>query len=155
MLQTGGIFNAWATDLGQPVSRGSLANLSGGHVENQIQTWHEESEDDTHFVYKNGASKAKFKLAMEESSSSHSPENTVKSNGEVSASWQMKTRCLSFAVSVREMFSYTKATILGQARYFTSRNEEEAAKAELLAAKMQVEAANSAENAKKKINKAP
>ncbi|KAJ4851075.1 hypothetical protein Tsubulata_009592 [Turnera subulata] len=65
----------------------------------------------------------------------------------------MKKGCLSFAVSLQESFRNIKATVVGQAKQITARNEKEAAAAELQAEKMQVEAADEAEKAKKRLEK--
>ncbi|KAL3733042.1 hypothetical protein ACJRO7_022549 [Eucalyptus globulus] len=60
--------------------------------------------------------------------------------------------CLSFAVSVQEGLRYVKALLLGQAKKMRARNEREATEADLRTAKMQVDAADAAEDAKKRIH---
>ncbi|PON85717.1 hypothetical protein TorRG33x02_184470 [Trema orientale] len=64
-----------------------------------------------------------------------------------------KKDCLSFFVSLKEGFQYVKASIVGQAKKLTARNEREATEADLKAAKMQVEAADAAEDAKSRLQK--
>ncbi|KAK3423450.1 hypothetical protein EUGRSUZ_F00437 [Eucalyptus grandis] len=63
-----------------------------------------------------------------------------------------KKECLSFAVSVQEGLRYVKALLLGQAKKMRARNEREATEADLRTAKMQVDAADAAEDAKKRIH---
>ncbi|CAK7347290.1 unnamed protein product [Dovyalis caffra] len=77
----------------------------------------------------------------------------TKRNEELSVMSRMKKDCLFFTVSLKESFSYIKAIFVGQAKKMTARSEKEAAAAELQAEKMQVEAANEAENVKNKIDK--
>ncbi|XP_062108996.1 uncharacterized protein LOC133819706 [Humulus lupulus] len=64
-----------------------------------------------------------------------------------------KQGCLSFLVSLKEGYHYFKASIFGLTKKATARNEREATEAELRAEKMQVEAADAAEDAKAKIHK--
>ncbi|KAK7301085.1 hypothetical protein RJT34_11945 [Clitoria ternatea] len=66
---------------------------------------------------------------------------------------RLRTSCLSFAVSVQESFIYVKAFFVGQAKTVTAKNEKEASAAELEATKMQVEAADTAEDIKNRLNK--
>ncbi|GFS44096.1 hypothetical protein Acr_00g0088390 [Actinidia rufa] len=72
---------------------------------------------------------------------------------EQSVAASMKKNCLSFAASVQESFRSLKATLVGQAKKVTARNEKEATEAYLQTAKMQVEAADDAEETKKSLNK--
>ncbi|KAL5705481.1 hypothetical protein ACHQM5_023779 [Ranunculus cassubicifolius] len=58
---------------------------------------------------------------------------------------------LSFTTSVQEGFRHMKATIVGQAKKITARNEKEASEADLQTAKMQVDATNEAEETKKRL----
>ncbi|XWS24006.1 hypothetical protein CRYUN_Cryun28dG0064200 [Craigia yunnanensis] len=60
---------------------------------------------------------------------------------------RIKKACLAFGVSLQEGFRYVKAILVG------TRNEKEATAAALQAQKMQVEAANEAENTKETIYK--
>ncbi|KAK8552118.1 hypothetical protein V6N13_120541 [Hibiscus sabdariffa] len=66
---------------------------------------------------------------------------------------RLKKDCLAFGVSLQEGFRYVKATVVGQAKKLTAKDEKEAATADLQAQKMQVEAADEAENNKKRIYK--
>ncbi|KAK7385408.1 hypothetical protein VNO78_31126 [Psophocarpus tetragonolobus] len=66
---------------------------------------------------------------------------------------RLKKGCISFAASIQEGFRYVKAFFVGQAKTITARNEKEASEAELEATKMQVEAADAAEDIKNKLNK--
>ncbi|GAV85398.1 hypothetical protein CFOL_v3_28835 [Cephalotus follicularis] len=77
-------------------------------------------------------------------SSSSSLSSTVISN--------IKKKCLSLTVSLQEGFRYVKAFFVGKAKKMTARNEKEASAADLETAKMQVEAADEAEDKKKKLN---
>ncbi|KAK1300853.1 hypothetical protein QJS10_CPB13g00277 [Acorus calamus] len=54
--------------------------------------------------------------------------------------------------SIIESFQYIKATIVGQVRKVRARDEKEATEAELTTAKMQVEAADAAEDRKHHLN---
>ncbi|KAF9687429.1 hypothetical protein SADUNF_Sadunf02G0092500 [Salix dunnii] len=63
-----------------------------------------------------------------------------------------KKECLSFTVSFKESFNYIKPIFVGRTKKVTARNEKEAG-AELKVEKMQVEAANEAENVKNKTDK--
>ncbi|XP_062165472.1 uncharacterized protein LOC133871995 isoform X2 [Alnus glutinosa] len=92
---------------------------------------------------------------MEEIRSSPPPaaSNTMRKQ-ETSATSRMKKDCLWFAASMQEGFGYAKAGFIGlQTKKLTARNEKEATEADLLAAKMQVEAADAAEEAKKRLDK--
>ncbi|KAK8642695.1 hypothetical protein V6N13_012032 [Hibiscus sabdariffa] len=66
---------------------------------------------------------------------------------------RLKKDCLAFGISLQEGFRYVKATIVGQAKKLKAKDEKEAATADLQAQKMQVEAADEAENNKKRIYK--
>ncbi|OAY23167.1 uncharacterized protein LOC110606336 [Manihot esculenta] len=79
--------------------------------------------------------------------------STSKRRPGTSAMSRMKKDCLYFTVSLQEGFRYVKATILGQALKITAKNEKEATAADLQATKMQVEAADEAENIKKRLEK--
>ncbi|XVE95156.1 hypothetical protein REPUB_Repub02eG0072200 [Reevesia pubescens] len=89
------------------------------------------------------------------------PLNTSKTIGtsatnkeqETSAMSRIKKDCLAFGVSLQEGFRYVKAILVGQAKKRKARNEKEATAAELQTQKMQVEAADEAENSKEKIYK--
>ncbi|OMO50817.1 hypothetical protein CCACVL1_30234 [Corchorus capsularis] len=89
----------------------------------------------------------------------HSPplntSKTTAANREQQASAVSRIRrdCLAFGVSLREGLRYVKAIFVGQAKRLTARNEQEATRAELRAQKMQVEAADEAEDTKKRIYK--
>ncbi|XP_021903577.1 stress response protein NST1 isoform X2 [Carica papaya] len=64
---------------------------------------------------------------------------------------RVKKGCLSLSVSLQEGFRDFKAFFIGQAKKLTARNEKEATEADLATAKMEVEAADDAENMKKRI----
>ncbi|KAF2299819.1 hypothetical protein P3X46_021200 [Hevea brasiliensis] len=66
---------------------------------------------------------------------------------------RLKKECLSFTVSLQECFRSIKATLVGQAKKITARNEKEATAADLQASKTQIEAADEAENIKKRLDK--
>ncbi|XP_030542782.1 uncharacterized protein LOC115749898 [Rhodamnia argentea] len=72
--------------------------------------------------------------------------------GTSSAISRAKKECLSFTVSLQEGLRYVKALLLGQAKKTRARNEREAAEADLWTAKMQVDAADAAEDAKRRIH---
>ncbi|XP_050234942.1 uncharacterized protein LOC126683149 [Mercurialis annua] len=76
---------------------------------------------------------------------------TADANQEKSAMSRVKKECLSFAVSVQESFRYIKAKLVGQAKKITARNEKEVAAADLQASKMEVQAADEAENLKNSL----
>ncbi|CAH8265194.1 unnamed protein product [Arabidopsis lyrata] len=65
---------------------------------------------------------------------------------------RVKTNCLSMAVSCQEGFSYVKAFFVGQTKRLTAKNEKEATEAHLTETKMQVDATDEAENAKKRLH---
>ncbi|KAG7574094.1 hypothetical protein ISN44_As09g023130 [Arabidopsis suecica] len=65
---------------------------------------------------------------------------------------RVKTNCLSVAVSCQEGFSYVKAFFVGQTKRLTAKNEKEATDAHLTETKMQVDATDEAENAKKRLH---
>ncbi|KAI4388683.1 hypothetical protein MLD38_000989 [Melastoma candidum] len=65
----------------------------------------------------------------------------------------IKRHCMPFAVSLEEGLRYVKALLLGQAKKLTAKNEKEALEADLRTSKMQVEAADSAEDTKMRIRK--
>ncbi|OWM67693.1 hypothetical protein CDL15_Pgr019194 [Punica granatum] len=75
------------------------------------------------------------------------------SGRKASALSRAKRQRAFFAVSLLEGFCYIKALLLGQENKMTARNEKEAAEADLWTYKMQVDAANATEDAKKKLNK--
>lgn len=64
----------------------------------------------------------------------------------------MKKTFLSFKASLQESFQYMKASIVGQGKKLTAKNEQEASEADLQAAKMQVDAADAAEDTKNRLN---
>ncbi|XP_061359374.1 uncharacterized protein LOC133303479 [Gastrolobium bilobum] len=88
---------------------------------------------------------------MEEMGSSSS--TPLSNHKKTSFMSHLKKSCLSFAASVQESFRYVKAFFVGQAKTITARNEKEASEAELEATKMQVEAADAAEDIKNRLNK--
>ncbi|XP_041021969.1 uncharacterized protein LOC121263201 [Juglans microcarpa x Juglans regia] len=92
---------------------------------------------------------------MEEIRSSPPPaEASAKRKPRSSAAMsRMKKDCLWFSTSMQECFSYVKASFTGLAKKMTARNEREASEADLRAAKMQVEAADAAEETKKGLEK--
>ncbi|XP_058221979.1 uncharacterized protein LOC131331985 [Rhododendron vialii] len=59
----------------------------------------------------------------------------------------------SFAASLQEGFGNFKALVVGQAKKMSARNEKESSEADLRTAKMQVEAADAAEDTKKRLEK--
>ncbi|CAA7052133.1 unnamed protein product [Microthlaspi erraticum] len=65
---------------------------------------------------------------------------------------RVKTNCLSMAVTFQEGFTYVKAFFVGQTKRLTAKNEKEATDAQLTETKMQVEATDEAENAKKRLH---
>ncbi|XP_031108931.1 uncharacterized protein LOC116013366 [Ipomoea triloba] len=65
----------------------------------------------------------------------------------------VKKGCLSFGASLVEYFRYTKAFFVRQAKKLTARSEKEIAEADLQASKMEVEAADAAEETKKRLDK--
>ncbi|KAJ4701491.1 hypothetical protein OWV82_024728 [Melia azedarach] len=80
--------------------------------------------------------------------------SATKSNQQKAEMSRIKKDCLFFATSLQEGFQYVKALFIGlQAKKATARNEKEATEADLQTAKMQVEAADSAEETKKRIDK--
>ncbi|KAM7514481.1 hypothetical protein LguiA_004064 [Lonicera macranthoides] len=66
---------------------------------------------------------------------------------------RIKEDCLSFAVSVQQGFRYFKAILVGQAKKMRAKNEKEATEADLIAEKMQVDAADAAERTKNQLHK--
>ncbi|KAJ4701492.1 hypothetical protein OWV82_024728 [Melia azedarach] len=79
--------------------------------------------------------------------------SATKSNQQKAEMSRIKKDCLFFATSLQEGFQYVKALFIGLAKKATARNEKEATEADLQTAKMQVEAADSAEETKKRIDK--
>ncbi|OAY81112.1 hypothetical protein ACMD2_06761 [Ananas comosus] len=71
-------------------------------------------------------------------------------SGESFAS-KMKKEGTAFGTSIWEGWQQTKATIIAQVKKMRARNEKEASDADLQASKIQVEAADEAENKKKQI----
>ncbi|XP_010530296.1 PREDICTED: uncharacterized protein LOC104806901 [Tarenaya hassleriana] len=69
-----------------------------------------------------------------------------------SARGRVKRGCLWFGVSLREGFLYVKAFLVGQVKKMKAKNEREATEANLTETKMQVEATDEAENAKKRLH---
>ncbi|KAG2309304.1 hypothetical protein Bca4012_081759 [Brassica carinata] len=65
---------------------------------------------------------------------------------------RVKTNCLSMAITFQEGLSYVKAFFIGQTERLTAKNEQDAAEAHLTETKMQVEATDEAENAKKRLH---
>ncbi|XP_059462046.1 uncharacterized protein LOC132191042 [Corylus avellana] len=78
--------------------------------------------------------------------------NTMRKQ-ETSAMSRMKKDCLWLAASMEEGFGYVKARFISLTKKLTARNEKEATEADLMAAKMQVEAADAAEETKKRLDK--
>lgn len=72
---------------------------------------------------------------------------------QVSTASGIKRECLSFVASLQECFRFCKATLVGQVKKLTAKNEKEATEADLMASKMQVDAADEAEEAKKRFDK--
>ncbi|CAN6584239.1 unnamed protein product [Malus baccata var. baccata] len=68
---------------------------------------------------------------------------------------RLKNDCLSFTVLLQEGFRYVKACFVGQDKKLTAGNEQEATEAELQTAKMQVEAADAAEDTKNRLHNSP
>ncbi|XP_052188167.1 uncharacterized protein LOC127798673 isoform X1 [Diospyros lotus] len=77
------------------------------------------------------------------------------SRREESAASRIKKDCLSFAASLQEGVGNFKALVVGllQGKKIRARNEKEATEADLQTAKMQVEAADAAEDTKRRIDK--
>ncbi|KAG1359624.1 hypothetical protein COCNU_08G010700 [Cocos nucifera] len=71
--------------------------------------------------------------------------------GESSWMSKMKKGGISFVTSLKEGWRHAKATLIGQVKKLTAKNEKEASEADLQAAKMQVEATDEAENQKKQL----
>ncbi|CAA2991241.1 uncharacterized protein LOC111386891 [Olea europaea var. sylvestris] len=84
--------------------------------------------------------------------SSPAASGTATRKRETSAMSRLKKRCLSCAVSVGEIFRYLKAIAVGQTKKMMAKTEKEATEADLQTAKMQVEAADEAENIKKRLD---
>ncbi|TVU08339.1 hypothetical protein EJB05_41741 [Eragrostis curvula] len=61
------------------------------------------------------------------------------------------SKAAAAGVSVQEWLQHVKATFLGLVRKVTARSEQEAAEADMLAAKAQVEATDEAEAKKKQL----
>ncbi|OIT00337.1 PREDICTED: uncharacterized protein LOC109230434 [Nicotiana attenuata] len=59
---------------------------------------------------------------------------------------------LYFTTSLQQCCRYIKAFFVGQGKKMTARSEEEATQADMLKAKMEVEAADAAENTKKRLD---
>ncbi|KAL6317328.1 hypothetical protein AAG906_030081 [Vitis piasezkii] len=78
---------------------------------------------------------------------------TKRSEQQTSVTSRVKRDCISFFVSLQEGFRYFKALLVGQGKKMTARNEKEATQADLLTEKMQVEAADAAEDTKKNLHK--
>ncbi|XP_027094506.1 uncharacterized protein [Coffea arabica] len=72
---------------------------------------------------------------------------------EGSVASNIRRECLSFTTSLQEGFRYIKGIVVGQAKKMTAKDEHEATEADLLASKMQVDAADEAESTKKKLDK--
>ncbi|XP_074364802.1 uncharacterized protein LOC141705811 [Apium graveolens] len=64
----------------------------------------------------------------------------------------LKRGWVNLTVSLQEHFRYFKASLLGLGKKMRARNEKEAAEADLQAAKMQVEAADAAEDSKNQLS---
>ncbi|XP_022132044.1 uncharacterized protein LOC111005010 [Momordica charantia] len=65
---------------------------------------------------------------------------------------RIKSGCMSFYASSQETLRYVKAFFVGWGKKMTAKTEEEAAKADLKTAKMQVQATEAAENTKNQLN---
>ncbi|WMV40965.1 hypothetical protein MTR67_034350 [Solanum verrucosum] len=61
--------------------------------------------------------------------------------------------CLYFKTSCQEWFSYIKAFFVGQGKKMRAKSEEELTEADMVKAKMEVEATDEAEKTKKQLNK--
>ncbi|KAH7847132.1 hypothetical protein Vadar_022254 [Vaccinium darrowii] len=70
---------------------------------------------------------------------------------EQSAVSPVKKGFASFAASLQEGFGNFKALVVGQATKMSARNEKEASEADLQTSKMQVAAADAAEDTKKRL----
>ncbi|RDX74412.1 hypothetical protein CR513_45847, partial [Mucuna pruriens] len=88
---------------------------------------------------------------MGDMGSSSSP--PLSNHKKTSLVFRLRKSCISFAASLQEGFRYVKAFFVGQVKTITARNEKEASAAELEANKMQVEAADAAEDIKNRLNK--
>ncbi|WOH02723.1 hypothetical protein DCAR_0522112 [Daucus carota subsp. sativus] len=64
----------------------------------------------------------------------------------------LKRAWVNMSATLQEHFRYFKASLYGLGKKVTARSEKEAAEADLQAAKMQVEAADAAEESKNKIS---
>ncbi|XP_060194222.1 uncharacterized protein LOC132623482 [Lycium barbarum] len=60
--------------------------------------------------------------------------------------------CLYFTTSLQECFRYIKAFFVGQGKKMTARSEEEVIQADMVKAKMEVEATDAAEKTKKRLD---
>ncbi|KAJ0966645.1 hypothetical protein J5N97_023562 [Dioscorea zingiberensis] len=70
-------------------------------------------------------------------------------NGDPSLRSEVKKEGISFMASAKEAWLNIKATILGQIKKAKAKNEQEASEADLQTAKMQINAADEAEEKKK------
>ncbi|XP_011098641.1 uncharacterized protein LOC105177259 [Sesamum indicum] len=88
---------------------------------------------------------------MEESSPPLPTANKGKQES-ASAAHYAKKRCLSLAASLGEGVGYLKASVVGLSKKLTAKTEKEATDADLQTAKMQVQAADHAEDVKKRLH---
>ncbi|KAK2981041.1 hypothetical protein RJ640_005933 [Escallonia rubra] len=85
-------------------------------------------------------------------SSAPPPPSTSDARQEMPAVSRIKKDLLSFGASLQEGFRYLKASLVGQVKKMRARSEKEASEADLQASKMQVEAADAAEDTKKHLD---
>ncbi|KAL0352441.1 UNVERIFIED_CONTAM: hypothetical protein Scaly_1632800 [Sesamum calycinum] len=88
-------------------------------------------------------------IGMEESSP---PLATANKGKRESAAHYAKKRCLSLAASLGEGVGYLKASVVGLSKKLSAKTEKEATDADLQTAKMQVQAADHAEDIKKRLD---
>ncbi|KAG5541920.1 hypothetical protein RHGRI_021671 [Rhododendron griersonianum] len=97
---------------------------------------------------------------MDQSRSSTPPSTAAESSAAVAADGgrpehsavsPVRRGFATFAASLQQGFGNFKALVVGQAQTMSARNEKESTEADLWTAKMQVEAADAAEDTKKRI----
>ncbi|XP_042490899.1 uncharacterized protein LOC122070768 [Macadamia integrifolia] len=93
---------------------------------------------------------------MERERGGSSPENPASSGskreGDMSGMDRMKKGWIYFTTSLEEGFQTFKASLIGQVKKMSAKDEKEASEADLQTAKMQVEAADAAEETKKRLD---
>ncbi|KAF7137730.1 hypothetical protein RHSIM_Rhsim07G0213800 [Rhododendron simsii] len=99
---------------------------------------------------------------MDQSRSSTPPSTAAESSATVAADGRrpeqsavspVRRGFASFAASLQQGFGNFQAFLVGQAKMMSARNEKESSEADLRTAKMQVEAADAAEDTKKRLEK--